>query len=62
MLCENISCNKRDNKGGCSIYSPAGMMLRDRLGYCPIVDMPRKEATTHHIRTGQQKSKVKKHG
>lgn len=61
MLCDDIECSKRDSEGGCTVYPPGGMAMRDRLNYCPVVDMPRKQVGLQaKQRQGQQKQKTKK--
>ena len=58
ILCTAIHCPKLNVL--CSVYSPEGMMLRDRRGYCPIpADGPAKPKVIPKAkkRVGQQKQK-----
>jgi|GEM_PF-5513926 len=63
IICDLVKCDKRNSEGGCSVYSPEGQKLRDKLGYCPICDAgPNKiEVNTNapKKRAGQQKQKKK---
>ena len=62
MLCEDVKCGKLV-AGSCVVYGGAGMRMRDRLGYCPVVNL----GPTRVVgvaggkgRVGQQKQKKKK--
>jgi hypothetical protein len=59
MLCFDHNCPKLSNDL-CSIYPESGMVLRDKQGYCPMSDLPKKEVKKVIARTGQQKQKKKK--
>jgi len=65
MICDTINeggpCIKLVNPMICEVYPPKGMMLRDKLGYCPLIDAgPNKKVraiNSEKIRIGQQKAK-----
>ena len=44
----------------CMTYGAEGVALRNRLGYCPIADLPKKVVEKKAVRTGQQKQSKKK--
>lgn len=44
----------------CYTYGFEGVALRNRLGYCPVSDLPKKVVQKQKERTGQQKSKKNK--
>ena len=58
-ICVDSNC-KRYVNCICEAYGNAGMVMRKRLGYCPIPDWPRREVKVDHVRVGQQHQKVKK--
>jgi hypothetical protein len=62
-LCDKVNCPKRIEAGMsvCPCYSPEGVIFRNRMDYCPIIDEPKKNTTTIQgkRRVGQQKGRKK---
>jgi len=53
-ICDEFDCPLRP----CKAYNEAGIILRTRLKYCPLGDVPKTvEIKFGKIRTGQQKQK-----
>jgi hypothetical protein len=56
-LAAQHTCHKAED-GRCPVYSPPGVELRVRVGYCPVADVPKKVvAKKDGKRVGQQKQK-----
>jgi hypothetical protein len=59
-LCEESKCNKF-KADTCAVFPVAGVEFRQRYGYCPIPDWPKRVIDGDKLRAGQQKSlKMKK--
>jgi hypothetical protein len=63
VICDDYKCRKFvDNS--CEAYPTMGQDLRNRLGYCPVLNdgpnKPRVKVREEKKRVGQQKSKAQK--
>jgi hypothetical protein len=63
VICEDYKCRKFIDQA-CDAYPTMGIALRDRLGYCPVLNdgpnAPKPRQRSEKIRQGQQKSKAHK--
>jgi hypothetical protein len=60
MLCIESKCNKF-KEDRCIVFPSAGVEFRQRQGYCPVPDWPKRVVEGDKLRAGQQKQvKVKK--
>jgi len=57
-ICEEAKCNKF-KEDRCIVFPSAGVEFRQRQGYCPVPDWPKKVVGVDKVRAGQAKSKGK---
>jgi hypothetical protein len=64
MICEDYKCRKFVGNS-CDAYPTMGQDLRNRLGYCPVLNdgpnKPKIKVREEKKRVGQQKNKAQKH-